>query len=451
MTDRYTQFATNSLGRSIVRRLGLPAPVTLRRRGPGQPDIAGPVLVGGAKHGRLGEVIDRVFAAADVEVRSTDSPMADADGDTRYGVLVFDATGITQSNELRAVYDFFHPVLRRLAGSGRLIVLGTPPEHGDDPREAAAQQALLGFVKSAGKEIGRGSTAQLIYVAPGGEAAVDSTLRFVASARSAYVSGQAIRVGPAEVTAPADPELPLAGQTALVTGAARGIGAVIAEVLAGYGARVVCLDVPAAGADLTKVANRIGGVTLQLDITGLDAPQVIADHFTTRHDGLDILVHNAGITRDKTLRRMSEQQWDSVIEVNLTSQERIDDVLLSQDVLNDRGRIVSVSSISGIAGNAGQTNYAASKAGVAGRVAALAPALAERGGTVNAVAPGFIETDMTARIPPLIRQAGRLMNSMAQGGLPVDVAETIAWLADPGSAGVNGNLVRVCGQSLLGA
>jgi 3-oxoacyl-[acyl-carrier protein] reductase len=451
MTDRYRQFATSGLGRGIVRRLGLPTPVTLRRRRPGEPDIAGPVLVGAAKHGRLGEAVNRVFTAADVEVRGTDNPDAEADGDTRYGVLVFDATGIRQSSELRAAYDFFHPVLRRLTTCGRLIVLGTAPEHGDDPREAAAQQALAGFVKSAGKEIGRGSTAQLVHVAPGAEDAADSTLRFVASARSAYVSGQVIRVGRADVPEPADPQRPLSGQAALVTGAARGIGAVVAEVLAGYGAQVTCLDVPAAGADLTKVANRIGGVALQLDVTGLDAPRVIADHFTTRHDGLDVMVHNAGITRDRTLGRMSEQQWDSVIEVNLSSQERIDDVLLSEDVLNDRGRIIGVSSISGIAGNAGQTNYSASKAGVAGRVAALAPAMAERGSTVNAVAPGFIETDMTARVPPLIRQAGRLMNSMSQGGLPVDVAETIAWLADPASAGVNGNVVRVCGQSLLGA
>jgi 3-oxoacyl-[acyl-carrier protein] reductase len=451
MTDRYKQFATSGFGRGIVRRLGLPTPVTLRRRQPGQPDIVGPVLVGAAKRGRLSEAISRVFTTAGVKTSDMDSPDAEPDRDTRYGVLVFDATGIRQSGDLRAAYDFFHPVVRRLTRCGRLIVLGTPPEHGDDPREAAAQQALTGFVKSVGKEVGRGSTTQLVYVAPGAEDSVDSTLRFVASARSAYVSGQVIRVGRADLPQPVDPQRPLSGQTALVTGAARGIGAVVAEILAGYGAQVTCLDVPTAGADLAKVANLIGGVALQLDITALDAPRVIADHFTTRHDGLDILVHNAGITRDKTLGRMSEQQWDSVIEVNLSSQERIDDVLLSEDVLTGHGRIIAVSSISGIAGNAGQTNYSASKAGVAGRVAALAAAMAERGGTVNAVAPGFIETDMTARIPPLIRQAGRLMNSMSQGGLPVDVAETIAWLADPTSAGVNGNVVRVCGQSLLGA
>src|SRR5262249_9380273 len=115
------------------------------------------------------------------------------------------------------------------------------------------------------------------------------------------------------------------------------------------------------------------------------------------------------------------------------------------------GRIVAVSSISGIAGNAGQTNYATSKAGVIGFVRALAPAVAKQGATLNAVAPGFIETRMTAAMPIATREVGRRMNSLAQGGLPVDVAETIAWLVSPGSGVVNGNAVRVCGQSLLGA
>jgi 3-oxoacyl-[acyl-carrier protein] reductase len=113
--------------------------------------------------------------------------------------------------------------------------------------------------------------------------------------------------------------------------------------------------------------------------------------------------------------------------------------------------VVGVSSISGIAGNTGQTNYATSKAGVIGRVQSMAPVLAERKATINAVAPGFIETRMTAEMPLTLREVGRRMNSMSQGGLPIDVAETIAWLASPASGGVNGNIVRVCGQSLLGA
>ena len=124
---------------------------------------------------------------------------------------------------------------------------------------------------------------------------------------------------------------------------------------------------------------------------------------------------------------------------------------MAAGALRENGRIVCLSSMSAIAGNAGQSNYATSKAGVIGRVQALAPELAKRGATINAVAPGFIETAMTARMPIAIREAGRRMSSLGQGGLPIDVAETIAWLAHPASGGINGSVVRVCGQNFLGA
>jgi 3-oxoacyl-[acyl-carrier protein] reductase len=213
----------------------------------------------------------------------------------------------------------------------------------------------------------------------------------------------------------------------------------------------MCADVPAQGEPLTAVANRIGGTALQLDITDPDAPGELVGHLDARHGGVDIVVHNAGITRDRTLARMAEEAWDTVLDINLSSQERINHALLDGDALRAGGRIVSVSSVGGIAGNRGQTNYAASKAGIIGMVTGLAPVVRERQATVNAVAPGFIETQMTAAMPFAAREAGRRMNSLGQGGQPVDVAETIAWFGSPGSAGVNGNVVRVCGQALLGA
>ncbi len=306
-------------------------------------------------------------------------------------------------------------------------------------------------MRSVAKEVGKGATAQLLYVAPGAEAGVESTLRFFLSARSAYVSGQVVRIRAADAAAPADWQRPLADKVALVTGASRGIGEAIAETLARDGAHVVCLDVPDQGEALVDVANRVDGSALQLDITAADAPATLAEHLRGRHGGVDVVVHNAGVTRDKTLGRMTEDQWAMTIDINLSSQERINDRLLSDDVLRPGGRIVGVSSVSGVAGNRGQANYATSKAGVIGLVEALAPALAERPATINAVAPGFIETQMTAAMPVPTREAGRRTNSLAQGGLPVDVAETIAWLASPGSAGVNGSVVRVCGQALIGA
>jgi 3-oxoacyl-[acyl-carrier protein] reductase len=161
-------------------------------------------------------------------------------------------------------------------------------------------------------------------------------------------------------------------------------------------------------------------------------------------------VHNAGITRDKKLANMAEDKWDSVIAVNLTAPERITLELLDQNVINANGSVVGVASIAGIAGNVGQTNYAASKAGVIGLVDSLADELKD-GITINAVAPGFIVTQMTAAVPFATREVGQRLNAMAQGGLPVDVAETIAWYASPGSSAVNGNVVRVCGQMMLGA
>ncbi|MFC0507390.1 3-oxoacyl-ACP reductase [Micromonospora costi] len=455
MTDRYASFVQSGAGRALVKRLGLPDPPRLRRHRPGDPLLPGPVLLGAAAGGRLVEPVGKLLTAAGVELREPATATSGDGTGQRYGALVYDATGITDSTGLRQLYDFFHPAARSVTPSGRVVVLGTPPAECAAPREATAQRALEGLTRSIGKEFGRGVTAQLVHVTRDGDdgtlTSLEATLRFLLSGRSAYVSGQVIRIGAGRATAPADWERPLDGQVVLVTGAARGIGAALAGVLARDGARVVALDVPSAGDALAAVANEIGGTAVQLDLTAPDAPPRLADHLASRHGRVDVVVHNAGITRDRTLGRMDADRWDQVIDVNLSSQERINDVLLERELIPTGGRIVSVSSIAGIAGNRGQTNYATSKAGVIGLVDSLAPALRDRGISVNAVAPGFIETRLTARIPLVIREAGRRMNSMAQGGLPVDVAETIGWLAWPASGAVSGNVVRVCGQSLLGA
>jgi 3-oxoacyl-[acyl-carrier protein] reductase len=455
MPDLYSQLVNNPLGRIVSKQVGLPTPVQLERYTPGQPVVRGPVLVGGAPGGRLAEPIAAVLADADAKV----APPLDADGGDpaadapTFKALVFDATGITDSTMLREAWAFFHPTIRRVRSSGRVIVLGTPPEDCATPREATAQRALEGLVRSIGKEVKKGATAQLLYLAPKAEDQLASTLRFFLSPKSAYVSGQVVRIRPSELQNAGvfDWERPLAGKVALVTGASRGIGEAIAEVLARDGAHVVGLDVPALGDELSTVMRRIAGSAFTLDITAADAPGRIADHLTEGHGGVDVVVHNAGVTRDKTLGRMIEDLWTSVIDVNLSAQERINDELLEREVIRENGRIVCVSSMNGIAGNAGQTNYATSKAGVIGMVQALAPAVAKAKLTINAVAPGFIETKMTAAMPIALREAGRRMNSLSQGGLPVDVAETIAWFANPASTGVNGNIVRVCGQSLIGA
>ncbi|TCP57329.1 3-oxoacyl-[acyl-carrier protein] reductase [Tamaricihabitans halophyticus] len=445
MTDRYQTFAASGPGRFVINKLGLPNPATLRRYQPGQPALDGPALVGAAPGGRLSAPAIEVLRAAEISVLDS------AAAEERYGALVFDASGITSPDELGELREFFQPVIRSLGPCGRVLVLGSPPESGATAEESIAQRALEGFTRSVGKELRRGGTAQLVYVAPGAEGNMASTLRFLLSAKSAFVAGQVIRIGAGNAVEPSDWARPLGGKVAVVTGASQGIGAAMARVLGRDGAQVVALDIPAQGAGLVKVANEVGGSTLQLDITDPAAPARLREYLTERYGGVDILVHNAGITKDKTLAKMSADRWDAVLGVNLRSQLAINAELLTESVLRDNGRIIGVSSIAGIAGNFGQTNYGTSKAGVIGMVRTAAPVLAERGGTINAVAPGFIETRMTAKIPVLTREVGRRLSSLAQGGLPVDVAEAVAWYANPASAGVNGNIVRVCGQAFLGA
>ncbi|HEY2056271.1 MAG TPA: 3-oxoacyl-ACP reductase [Solirubrobacterales bacterium] len=441
MSDRYSQIVNAPVLSTVARQVGLPQPVDLDRYKPGAPVVAGPVLSGAAPGGTLERALKKVLDEIGAE-------RAGAEGKAK--ALVFDASGIADSTELVELQRFFYPAVARLRRSGRVVVLGTAPALAGSARAHTAQRALEGFTRSLAKEIGgKGATAQLVYVEPGAEDQLASTLRFLLSPRSAYVDGQVIRIGEGVAPTPEiDWDLPLSGKTALVTGASRGIGAAIAATLGRDGAKVVGLDVPQAESDLRAVVEALGGEALPLDITADDAPGTIASHFS---DGVDIVVHNAGVTRDRTIAKMPEDRWAQLMEINLSSEERINDALLDSKRLNPNGRIVCVSSMSGIAGNSGQTNYAASKAGVIGMVESMAPTLAERKATINAVAPGFIETQMTAAMPIGPREAGRRLSSLSQGGLPVDVAETIAWFASPATTGVNGNVVRVCGQSLLGA
>jgi 3-oxoacyl-[acyl-carrier protein] reductase len=295
----------------------------------------------------------------------------------------------------------------------------------------------------------------LVYLSPDAKPAatgLESTMRFILSGKSAYVDGQVFRVGAADAAPPADWDKPLDGKVAVVTGAARGIGATIAEVFARDGAKVVCIDVEGANEPLGITATKVGGTALTLDVTAADAVDRITEHLREHYDGrLDILVNNAGITRDKLMANMDESRWDSVVAVNLLAPLQLTEGLVENGTIGEGGRVIGLSSMAGIAGNRGQTNYAATKAGMIGLTDALAPKLGELGVTINAVAPGFIETKMTEAIPLATREVGRRLNSLYQGGKPVDVAEAIAYFASPASVAVTGNTIRVCGQAWLGA
>jgi 3-oxoacyl-[acyl-carrier protein] reductase len=451
VSDWYRDFANSGFGTTITKQLGLPRPAVLRRYEPGNPLLPGPAVIGSAGEGRLRNRLTEILRDAEVTVQSPVTADGATDGE-KPAAVILDATGLGTPGDLASAHDFLAPAIKRLRATGRVLILADPPSEAGSPAQAAARQALDGLVRSIGKELRDGSTANLIYVPEGAEGSIAGPVRFFLSGRSAYVDGQVVTLSAAELPGGEDDERPLAGKIAVVTGAARGIGAAIARVMARDGAHVVAVDIPAAGDKLAEVTNELGGTALQLDITASDAAERLIEHLRERHGGVDIVVHNAGITRDKLLVNMDAARWNSVMAVNLQAQLDITQALLdAEGVLKDDARIVCVSSQSGIAGNRGQTNYAASKAGVIGMVRAWAPAFAERRATINAVAPGFIVTEMTARMPLGTREVGSRLNSLQQGGLPVDVAETIAWLSQPGSAGVNGQTVRVCGQSLLGA
>jgi 3-oxoacyl-[acyl-carrier protein] reductase len=473
MSDFLLELSKNPRARALVGALGLPIPLPQplkRDLGPWQqrPLADARIAVGAASGADLLDTLAESLAAAgaDAFIHLPDSlasafrtpgetfgrpakPLDSLAEGNKLDALVFDASGVVDVRGLRGVYEFFQPLVSRLARSARVVILARPGEV-TSAEAAAVQAALDGFVRSVAKEIGRlGATANLVLVSRGAESRVGPVLRFVLSARSAFVTAQPITVT-SRARAIDEPALvrPLERTIALVTGAARGIGEATARALALEGAHVMCLDRPAEDGPTSQLARAINGTAITVDVSEEDAPARIAAALRSV-GGVDIIVNNAGITRDRTLARMKPEAWDSVLAINLAAVLRTTAAL--EPVLRDNGRIVCLSSIAGLAGNVGQTAYAASKAGIVGFVRATAERLADRGITANAVAPGFIETHMTAAIPIAIREVARRLSALGQGGLPEDVAQTIVFLASPGAQGITGRTLRVCGGSFVGA
>lgn len=447
--DTYLNLANGALA-PVVKKLGLPQPVPLRRF-----NVAGgsgftkdPVLV-------LGDSGADSFA--ELLVENGFSVHRSPDPSFKYQGIIASFIDAQSPDDLGETVLQISPALKQTARCARVVIVSRATE-GEKPSVDAARNGVTGIVRSVAHEMRYGGTANGIVLDAGVDvnaASVTGALWFFLSAKSAYVSGQLLTVSDDRGQAVTASEFdgvrdngPLVGKIAVVTGAARGIGAAIARTLHRDGAYVYGVDVPQAGQALAATMNAVVGKAIHLDITAEDAASRIAQAVGKP---IDILIHNAGITRDKLLANMDAGRWNSVIAVNIESQLRMNEKLTELGAWGSQPHVVSLASTSGIAGNRGQTNYAASKAGVIGMVAASQDNFAKLGGSINAVAPGFIETDMTAKMSALTRQVARRLSSLQQGGLPEDVAEAIAFLSSPAATGVNGQTLRVCGQNMVGA
>ncbi|NWF35023.1 3-oxoacyl-ACP reductase FabG [Stenotrophomonas sp. SAM-B] len=239
---------------------------------------------------------------------------------------------------------------------------------------------------------------------------------------------------------------PLQGEIALVTGASRGIGAAIADALAAQGATVIGTATTDAGA--AAIGERlaaVGGHGRALNVTDAAALEAVLDGIAKEFGAISILVNNAGITRDNLLLRMKEEDWQAILDTNLTSVFRTSKAVIRGMMKARKGRIINIASVIGVTGNAGQANYAAAKAGIIAFSKSLAKEIGSRGITVNVVAPGFIDTDMTKSLPE--EQRAGLVKSIAleRLGEPSDIANAVAFLAGPSASYITGETLHVNG------
>jgi len=236
------------------------------------------------------------------------------------------------------------------------------------------------------------------------------------------------------------------GEIVLVTGASRGIGAAIADALAARGAKVIGTATSDAGAQ--AISERLAGWTgvgRNLDVTDGVAVEALVESIAAEFGPVSILVNNAGITRDQLLLRMKDEDWNAILDTNLSSVFRTSKAVLRGMMKARKGRIISIASVIGLTGNAGQANYAAAKAGIIAFSKSLAKEIGSRGVTVNVVAPGFIETDMTRALPEAQKDAMQTQIALGRFGAPADIAEAVAFLASPAAAYITGETLHVNG------
>lgn len=469
MSDYLIDLGQNRIAKSLVRRLSLPIrlPEPLRRNE--KPWTANPFVNLKITVSSLTSPSPIAAAVRSIAKAGQASLASGKTAEVGVDALVLDCTGLSHVEGLAKIFEFLRLHLPQLQTNGRVILIGLDPEATRDLQQAAAQAALSGLIKSLAKEIGRnGSTAQVLTLDAGlssdpeaAKHALCGPLTFLLSSRGAFVSGQVLTLSK-QIAPPAQWQWPetqiLAGKRALVTGAAQGIGYAIARRLAEEGAEVLGIDHPSQAENLQAAMARLAtpGQTLSIDLARPDAAREIATWLKKSWGGIDILINNAGVTRDKTLKRMQRSDWDLTLATNLSATLELTEALIDSDgaliqLMQPEGRIICMSSISGLAGNAGQTNYAAAKSGIVGMVRLLAPRLANRGITINAIAPGFIDTRMTRAMPLAMREVARRFNALSQAGQPEDVAEAALMFASPSGYSLSGTTLRVCGLNLIGA
>lgn len=473
MNDLYMKLAHSTFGQSIFHALNLPQPVELLR----SPNESitfpnGPYLIAASSNSLTLNNTLTILSKPNIEANflekehSTFESLPNIFNENKsikrvtsienhhYEGLIFDATGICDFEELAGVYEFFHSAIPTLSQNGKIVILAQKYTQTNNAQTTAIQTSLIGFCKSIAKELGKkGINCNIIYIQKGAQKYLETSLAFFLSVKSAYITGQFVSLRNHTIKQlPISTAKPLEGKTALVTGAAQGIGKETAVTLARDGATVICLDIPQNKKALDLLASNIDGHALAVNLLDENAIADVIQKISSSVGVIDIVVHNAGITRDKTLAKMPRPLWDQVLTLNFERVVKLNQAFLEQNIFNDHARIICISSISGIAGNFGQSNYACSKAGIAAYVEAFAESaiLKNNDLTINAIAPGFIETQMTKNIPFLTREIGRRMNALSQGGLPLDIAEAVSFFANPGSHCLNGNVLRVCGLSLLG-
>lgn len=463
MQDTLIEMGRSPLARNVLKRIGIkPPPQLIRSYSPWSDELLQGKQIVLNSNSPLYKLLDDSLSAQKAIVRMGSDALPKDKSENRLSVTsvfqgsVFDASGFQKISDLKELYTFFHGLRGQLGFNHRVVIL---TRSGKSPEGRAIEKAVSSFARSLAREFGpKGINVNVLLLAESGDKAKDEqlalqampVLSFFLSDFCAFVTGQIIPLHLEKTSKP----LPLlagslAGKTALVTGAAQGIGYSICRRLAEEGAHVIALDRPQNEEALRELCLEIEGDYLLATI-GKNHEDLL-ERLAAQSESVDIIVHNAGITRDRTLFGMSESDWDDVLNINLEAVIDISSEVLRRGMLKKGGRIVCMASVVGLSGNFGQSNYSASKAGLIGYVEAMAEHLASIEGTVNAIAPGFIETNMTAKIPFVQKQFARRLSSLSQGGQPDDVADMVTFLASPCSQSINGQTIRVCGGSFLGA